>query len=477
MNNWFAILVISIFWIKGDILAENYNRIIFLTNQTGIVMGNNVLYRTVNGGKYWKKVYNYFRDGINDINSPNGQMVFACGFTSSGNDAYGAIYKSRDRGNSWEIVGYADNPNHIAFLDTQIGYISEHQWNNYTGENYYKISKSIDGGNNWQRIYRSENFLLKFSFVNSDIGFALDSTLLVRTIDGGVKWDTLLTNVPLERSFIYFLNESTGLIGFKGKLLKTSDGGQNWNEINLPVNTQFLSHFFSNDNTGYLFGNSTRIVKTTDSGETWTLLPIDAPHNINSVYFSTIDTGYAVGNSNLYYRTNDGGNTWVLDTLILNEPPRIVSISHAEAIVEQLFEYQVEVQDPDDTTFVFSLSGQPNWLSIDKNTGLISGTPPPIDTAFVQISFNIVVEDQKNGEAILPFTLIIRNILTPPILTSKPPILAFVGETYRYQSTAEDDDLPLRFLVTGPNWLHMEHQTGLLEGTPTITDIGIYHIK
>ena len=58
-----------------------------------------------------------------------------------------------------------------------------------------------------------------------------------------------------------------------------------------------------------------------------------------------------------------------------NSPPIITSTPVTTAIVEELYQYDVDATDPDGDTILYSLAQWPGNMTIDASTGLISWTP------------------------------------------------------------------------------------------------------
>ena len=65
---------------------------------------------------------------------------------------------------------------------------------------------------------------------------------------------------------------------------------------------------------------------------------------------------------------------------------------------------------------------------------------------------------------------------TPPLITNKPAAEVIAGDTYVFQSEAEDPDGdPITFRIKNrPSWLNWNRNSGRLWGTPTAADVGPY---
>jgi len=89
---------------------------------------------------------------------------------------------------------------------------------------------------------------------------------------------------------------------------------------------------------------------------------------------------------------NFGEMSDVLYLKVINYPPEITSTPITEVNENDPYEYQVVAVDADNHPLTYSFSVAPAWLSINSQTGLITGTAPEVntDTGF---SVSVVVSD------------------------------------------------------------------------------------
>jgi hypothetical protein len=121
----------------------------------------------------------------------------------------------------------------------------------------------------------------------------------------------------------------------------------------------------------------------------------------------------------------------------------------------------------DPLSFVISSGSLPAGLSLNPTTGRISGTP----TEYGKFAFTIQATEYSGETASRAYVLIIRppaNILTLLAPSSVP--VAFVGQSYSVQFTAQGGIPPYTFEVVGnplPQGLTLNPETGALTGSPT----------
>ncbi|MFA5012328.1 MAG: YCF48-related protein [Ignavibacteria bacterium] len=105
---------------------------------------------------------------------------------------------------------------------------------------------------------------------------------------------------------LYFVNSNTGWVVGDSIVLKTTNGGQNWISQTLPVQATINSVHFLNENTGFLAGDNnyysyvigTYVFKTTNGGSNWNIIYSKTPAIFGNAYIKDV---YAV-NENIVYR-------------------------------------------------------------------------------------------------------------------------------------------------------------------------------
>ena len=139
-------------------------------------------------------------------------------------------------------------------------------------------------------------------------------------------------------------------------------------------------------------------------------------------------------------------------------PPVITSALNSNGTAGVVFNYQITATNSPSNFFAIGL---PYGLTINSNTGLISGTP----TNSGNFSVNLIASNLGgNGSA----TLLVRiSAPGPPVIISSLNVNGTVGQSMNYLVSATQN--PANFLASSlPLGLSINNTTGLVSGTPTL---------
>jgi len=233
--------------------------------------------------------------------------------------------------------------NSVFFTDANTGFaVGKYE----SSEDYLPkgiILKTIDGGANWDTLWKDKtpennSTLTSVFFTDANTGYVAGYDpmgghhgIILKTIDGGLTWDSLELDVYYLNS-VFFTDINTGYLAgsvsyfnstdgrsYNGIILKTIDGGLTWDPLELDV-TYLNSVFFTNTVTGYAVGSKSYhnskggisydgiILKTIDGGVNWDPVCLDGG-NFSSIYFPDANTGYVIDGSTMF-KTVDVGATW-----------------------------------------------------------------------------------------------------------------------------------------------------------------------
>ncbi|HMB89519.1 MAG TPA: putative Ig domain-containing protein, partial [Rhodothermales bacterium] len=151
--------------------------------------------------------------------------------------------------------------------------------------------------------------------------------------------------------------------------------------------------------------------------------------------------------------------TWT----ITNAPPQVTNPGNQTNAEGDDVTLQIQASDPD-VPLTYVATGLPPNLSIDENTGEISGTVSGTATSGSPYTVMITVTDSEGAETTISFTWTITN--APPQVTNPGDQTHEEGDDVMLQIQATDPDLPLSYAATGlPPSLSMDANTGEISGT------------
>ncbi|WP_199524821.1 Ig-like domain-containing protein [Pseudoalteromonas sp. bablab_jr011] len=177
-----------------------------------------------------------------------------------------------------------------------------------------------------------------------------------------------------------------------------------------------------------------------------------------------------------------GGNdtqTFTLNTRT-NAPPTITSQPQNEVIQGATYLYNVTATDPDGDNVTYSLVSAPQGMMVNSSTGAISWPTTSVELgeyavkvnatdifgAYSQQSFALRVVEQKGGNA-------------APTITSTPQGQAQYGVEYSYDVDAQDTDGDSLsyLLVTSPEGMNINFESGLITWVPQLSDSGSQEVS
>ncbi len=227
------------------------------------------LYKTTNTGANWELIHTFtansgerhypysvfFEDNNTGFISGQKELFNGGGFYHNGE-----VFKTTNGGSNWEILSFGNKVMYdVKFVNSTTGYLAG------DGGNLWKTTNT---GVNWNFLNLNISFNYKIFFLNPDLGWILGKqgniSRLSKTSDGGLNWEYLILpdNIPIITSF-QFLDENIGWLCGKGGLIyATTNGGQNWIIQMNPTNQDLYSINFVNYNTGWICGSNGAILKT-----------------------------------------------------------------------------------------------------------------------------------------------------------------------------------------------------------------------
>ncbi len=153
---------------------------------------------------------------------------------------------------------------------------------------------------------------------------------------------------------------------------------------------------------------------------------------------------------------------FVITVTPVNDPPEITSSALTKASENVLYSYSVVVKDPDDDTFIYSLSKAPEGMEI-SSAGVITWTP---GEGVTSADVTVVVSDGYLTDT-QSYTITVNTSNKTPQITSTAIISATEDVEYIYQVEANDPDGDeLSYTLSGaPSGMEISSK-GLITWTP-----------
>jgi hypothetical protein len=158
---------------------------------------------------------------------------------------------------------------------------------------------------------------------------------------------------------------------------------------------------------------------------------------------------------------------------VFNTPPHIITEPKRECYEKEEYLLNMDSDDDGQGNISWSLMTSSSFLTIDRKTGNLSGTPMEGDEGVYLV--NVQVQDGNGGSDNLIFNLTVvgRND-RPQIITSDITQIEQDTPFKRDYDVFDPDegDTHIWSLRTDAEWLAMENDTGVLWGTPDGYDVG-----
>ena len=157
----------------------------------------------------------------------------------------------------------------------------------------------------------------------------------------------------------------------------------------------------------------------------------------------------------------------------------ITSDPETMTLEDELFTIDYEALDVDGNPLNWSLNTSAQWLSMDPDTGVLSGTPGNDDVG--DYTVNISVIDDFGGEDQTDFILSVLNVNDAPNITTADLTAILEDALYYVDYNATDidptEDILNWSMEANVTWLSINSSSGLLQGTPTNSDVGEHQLN
>lgn len=164
----------------------------------------------------------------------------------------------------------------------------------------------------------------------------------------------------------------------------------------------------------------------------------------------------------------------------LNEAPIVTSVPVIESPFDALYRYDLDAIDPDDDMLEYGFIVNPDGMTMDPTTGVVSWEPTIEDIGLHEVA--IQVRDGRGGIAQQRFTVSVTEAQPnrPPVITSTPVTVTTLASqnglnsNYAYQVEARDPDRDLLAyaLAESPSGMGIDSTTGLIVWSPMANQVG-----
>lgn len=161
-------------------------------------------------------------------------------------------------------------------------------------------------------------------------------------------------------------------------------------------------------------------------------------------------------------------------TVVKNSAPVFTSSAVTSVAAGAAYSYSAHANDVDSDSLTYSITG-PAWLSINPNTGVVSGTAGPAGTYQVTVSATDSGYGQTTTSQTFALSVTAAVVVgnQPPVFTSSPVFTGQVGVAYSYDVNAADPNgdaitysLDAASLARG---MTINAATGMISWVPTTT--------
>ena len=312
-------------FLQLNMSGEYFYGVDFINSSTGIVVGNYVVMKTINGGNNWFQI----NQGISTY------PLMCIKMCDSSNvligSEFGTFLKTTNGGTNWILInlGFASHINDIFFItrDTVFA-VGKYNYGGY-------IFKSTNGGTNWMASGFSVGFdntdFKCICFTSASVGYIASASNngppgfqtegeILKTTNGGDNWFIQFTSTNNSAYDIFFMNSLTGFAGLNNSTLKTTNGGTNWILVGggscTPERMNFRNLLLGYA-VGYTGSSGTNytIMNTTNGGISWQIQMSSTYDTYNDLCFTNDNTGWVVSGGFLYggkiFKTTTGGTTGI----------------------------------------------------------------------------------------------------------------------------------------------------------------------
>ncbi len=155
-----------------------------------------------------------------------------------------------------------------------------------------------------------------------------------------------------------------------------------------------------------------------------------------------------------------------------NNPPTISGQPASGVVAGSLYSFTPSASDPNGAALTFNIQNQPVWASFSTSGGTLMGTP----TASQAGTYSNIVISVSNGKLSASLPAFSITVTAPLTISGTPAVQVLAGASYTFQPTtnAPSGTSPTFSIQNRPAWATFSAISGMLSGTPTASQAGIY---
>ncbi len=149
--------------------------------------------------------------------------------------------------------------------------------------------------------------------VGSWIAAAGEHGRILNSTDNGKTWVRGKTTVDQPITCIYLLNDRLGwAAGYGGVILRTIDGGVSWDSVRAPMpnDPPIFAIWFQDEHLGIAVGADSRVYRSVDGGTHWSVSTIETQAHLYTVARTGDGVIWIAGEDHALYNSPDQGLHW-----------------------------------------------------------------------------------------------------------------------------------------------------------------------
>lgn len=310
-------------------------------------------------------------------------------------------------------------------------------------------------------------------------------SLISKPNDSNAALSDILTDSPT------FIADKSGI--YIAQLI-VNDGASDSNpdtvtiatENSKPVADAGTIQNIQENETVHLVGSASTDADNEALAYTWSILSKPVTSQTSLTNSNTVNPSFVADEPGTYVVqliVNDGvfdsdPATVMVEVSNVNEAPAITSSPVNSATQDQLYNYDVLAEDPDQgDSLSYTLVNAPSGMVINAGTGNIQWTPDHNQPGVNNVT--VKVEDQGRLSDSQVFTITVADVNDAPEITSAAVVTGTQGQVYNYdvEATDKDNTDTLTYsLDTAPAGMTINATSGLIQWTPANNQSGVNNV-